>query len=112
MGPLVARAVAQGYGKNPVGEPAPFHGYYFRTLRSQSAHAPGGAMSYVDGDRMTRGFAAVAYPAEYGNSGIMTFIVNQQGIVFEKDLGEETTALATAMPEYDPDRSWLPVTDN
>ena len=112
MGPLVARAVAQGYGTNPAGESAPFHGYYFRTLRSQGAHAPGGAMSYMEGDRMTRGFAAVAYPAEYGNSGIMTFIVNQQGIVFEKDLGEDTTALAAAMPEYDPDHSWLPVTDN
>ena len=109
MGPLVARAVAEGYGQNPAGDPVAYHGYYYRTLKGQGAHAPGGAKSYVDGDRMTGGFAALAFPAEYGNSGIMTFVVNQQGIVFEKDLGEETAALAAAISEYDPDRSWAPV---
>lgn len=112
LGPLVAEAVAKGYGANPEGSPVPFHGYFFRILHGQGANAPGGEMSYVNDERMTKGFAAVAYPAEYGNSGIMTFIVNQQGIVFEKDLGEETAALAAAMSGYDPDRSWAPVVDD
>lgn len=108
MGPLVAEAVAAGYGQDKSGEPQPYHGYYYRILRAQGASAPGGAMSYVNDGRMTKGFAAIAYPAEYGNSGIMTFIVNQQGIVFETDLGEETATLAAEIAEYNPDDTWEP----
>jgi hypothetical protein len=111
MGPLVAEAVAAGYGQQNTGEPAPYHGYYYRILKAQGPNAPGGAMSYVNDGHMTRGFTAIAFPAEYGNSGIMTFIVNQQGIVFENDLGEETGTLATAITEYDPDDTWDPAVE-
>jgi hypothetical protein len=111
MGPLVAEAVAAGYGQDKSGEPQPYQGYYYRILKAQGPNAPGGAKSYVNDGHMTKGFAALAFPAEYGNSGIMTFVVNQQGIVFEKDLGEETAALAAAIADYDPDDSWDPAGD-
>ena len=84
----------------------PYYGYYFRILKRQGAHAPGGTKDYVVDGRMTGGFALFAYPAEYGDSGVMTFTVNDQGIVFEKNLGPGTTALARAIEQYDPDQSW------
>lgn len=110
LGPLVAEARASGYGVHSDAEPRttahPFQGYYFRILTAQGAHAPGGAKSYLVGGHMTRGFALIAYPATYGDSGIMTFIVNQHGIVFEKNLGPETALVARKITEYDPDPSW------
>ncbi len=110
LGELAAQAAEEGY-KVQEGNtgPRPFHGYLFRPLTAQGASAPGGAKSYlVDGD-MTGGYALVAWPAEYGNSGIMTFIVNQDGIVYEKDLGEETSKTASALKEYNPDKTWMKV---
>ena len=110
MGPLVAVATSEGYTPAEAhAEPMPYHGYYFRILTAQGSHAPGGASSYIVDGHMTRGFALVAYPAHYGSSGIMTFIVNQVGVVFQKNLGEKTAEIAAAMKEYDPDDSWEPV---
>jgi hypothetical protein len=94
------------------GSREPYHGYFYRILTGQGASAPGGAQSYLDERGMlTRGFAVVAWPAKYGNSGIMTFLINHRGIVFQKDLGEDTYAVASAMSSYDPDVSWLPTAD-
>jgi hypothetical protein len=110
LGPLVAQAQLQGYAKKPKEEgaaPEPFHGYYFKILTRQSKTAPGGKYDYIINRNMIGGFALVAWPAEYGESGIMTFIVNQQGRVYQKDLGPKTTALAEAMKAYDPDKTWL-----
>jgi hypothetical protein len=84
----------------------PFHGYYFRILTKQGAAAKGGARDYVVGGKLTRGFAFVAYPAEYRNSGVMTFVVNQPGIVYQQDLGPQTPEIAAAMKEYNPDSTW------
>ncbi len=110
MGLLVADARAQGYGPRPKGEkphrPQPYHGYFYRILTRQGPHAPGGAMDYVVQGHMIGGFALVAYPAKWGDSGIMTFIVNQDGTVYQKNLGPRTAALARAITEYDPDTSW------
>lgn len=108
LGPLVARARAEGYAGNGTDgdEAAPYHGYYYRILTSQGAHAPGGQKDYVVSGRMTRGFALLAYPAKWGDSGIMTFIVNQDGIVFEKNLGPQTTQIARAILQFDPDLAW------
>jgi hypothetical protein len=109
LGPLVAQAQLQGYAKKPkeAGDtPEPFHGYYFKILTRQSKSAPGGKYDYIINGNMIGGFALVAWPAEYGESGIMTFIVNQQGRVYQKDLGPKTTALAEAMKAYDPDKTW------
>ena len=100
MGPLVARAHAEGYAVQP------YHGYYFRILKGQGKHAPGGAYSYMAKDRMIGGFALVAFPAQYGASGIMTFIVNQDGVVYEKNLGRNTAAIARRMTVFNPDASW------
>jgi hypothetical protein len=86
----------------------PFHGYYFRMLTRQSANAPGGAKDYVVNGKMTGGFAFVAYPAEYRNSGVMTFIINQDGVLLQKDLGAATAQTAAAMTEFGPDPSWTP----
>jgi hypothetical protein len=108
LGPLVAAAEAKGYPPPPpnLGGHAPFEGYYFRILTGQGGHAPGGAMTYVVGGRMTRGFALIAFPAKWGDSGVMTFVVNQNGIIFEKNLGPRTTQRARQIMVYDPDRSW------
>jgi hypothetical protein len=108
LGPLAAFATAEGYSTKPNSH-TPFHGYYFHMLTRQGAHAPGGAKDYVVGGKMVGGFAFVAYPAEYGNSGIMTFIINQDGVLLQKDLGTTTTETATAMSEFDPDAGWSPV---
>ncbi|MGD0281137.1 MAG: DUF2950 domain-containing protein [Dissulfurispiraceae bacterium] len=109
LGPLVARAAEEGYSVRKPGEKhdhKPYHGYYFRILKSQGSNAPGGAGDYTIDGRMTAGFGLIAYPAEYGVSGIMTFLVNQQGIVYEKDLGPKTEDLAKSMTKYDPDKTW------
>jgi hypothetical protein len=105
LGPLAALASVEGYSTKPEGHTA-FHGYYFRMLKGQSDKAPGGAKDYVVNGKMTGGFAFVAYPAEYGNSGVMTFMMNQDGVLLQKDLGKTTTETATAMSEFDPDASW------
>lgn len=109
LGPLVASAQGEGYGSDLQNEdrvPAPYHGYYFKILTGQGRHAPGGRYNYVINGNMIAGFALVAWPAEYGDSGIMTFIVNQQGRVYQKDMGPNTTRLAKAMKQYDPDPTW------
>lgn len=108
LGPLVAFATEEGYRAKPNSH-VPFHGYYFHALKGQGSHAPGGAKDYVINGKMTGGFAYVAYPAEYGNSGIMTFIINQDGNLFQKDLGKSTTETATAMSQFDPNEGWNPV---
>jgi hypothetical protein len=109
LGPLFAEASAEGYGKQEAGgEPQPYHGYFYRILTEQGPGAPGGAKSYVKDGKMTGGFALVAYPAEHNNSGVMTFIVGPQGIVYQKDLGAKTGD-AKSMKAYDPDESWMPV---
>jgi hypothetical protein len=108
LGPLIAGAQEQGYeAKSPDDpEPRPFRGYYFRILTRQTAHAPGGKYDYIINGNMIGGFALVAWPADYGDSGIMTFIVNQQGRVYQKDLGPETDSIARKITEYDPDPTW------
>jgi hypothetical protein len=110
LGPLLVYATAEGYSTKPDAH-APFHGYYFRMLTKQGTHAPGGAKDYVVDGRVVGGFAFVAYPAEYGSSGVMTFIINQDGVLLQKDLGKTTTAQATAMSEFNPDASWTVVQD-
>jgi hypothetical protein len=106
IGPLVASAVVEGYGKGKAGLQTPYRGYFFRVLTRQGKHAPDGRKSYIVNGKMTEGFAFVAYPAEYRTSGVMTFVVNQDGVVYEKDLGHKTEALGKAMQEYNPDSSW------
>jgi hypothetical protein len=105
LGPMAALASAEGYTAKPEGHTA-FHGYYFRMLKGQSDKSPGGAKDYMVNGKMTGGFAFVAYPAEYGNSGIMTFMINQDGVLLQKNLGKTTTETATAMSVFDPDASW------
>src|SRR5262249_52610670 len=109
LGPLVADASAEGYTLGtPTGSPEPFHGYYYRILTAQGQNAPGGVQDYVKDGKMTGGFALVAWPAEYGQSGIMTFLVNRQGIVFQKNLGPQTAEAVKGITTYDPDASWAP----
>ena len=108
LGPVAAFAASEGYKANAQLR-TPFHGYYFRMLNGQSKNAPGGAKQYVVDGKMVGGFAFVAYPAEYRNSGVMTFIINQDGVLFQKDLGKATTKRATAMTEFDPGPGWTPV---
>jgi Protein of unknown function (DUF2950) len=105
LGPLIADAEAEGYNKKGV----PYHGYYYRILTGQGKSAPGGAYGYLINGNMVGGFALVAYPAQYGSSGVMTFIVNQTGVVYQKDLGLKTEAIAKAMKIYNPDSSWQKV---
>ena len=106
LGDLVAAAAGDGYELGANKEPAPFHGYYFRILTAQGPAAPGGAKDYVSNGGMSGGFALVAWPAQYDATGIMTFIVNGDGAVLEKDLGPETAATAKAITRYDPDDTW------
>jgi hypothetical protein len=107
IGPLVANAgSSEGVSKNLQTGPVPFRGYYFRILDAQGKDADGGAMDYVSDGKMTKGFAFVAFPAVYRDSGVMTFIVCQNGVVFEKDLGKKTDALAKAMKDFNPDGTW------
>lgn len=107
FGPLIARATEEGYaGGLDADPPEPFHGYYFKILKAQGERAAGGAFDYVADGKMVLGFALVAYPAKYGVSGIMTFIVNQEGVIYEKDLGENTVTEAAGMTTFDPDGTW------
>jgi hypothetical protein len=105
LGPLAAYATAEGYKAKSDAHTA-FHGYYFHMLTGQTDKAPGGAKEYLLDGKMTGGFAFVAYPAEYGNSGIMTFIINQDGVLLQKDLGKTTAETAAAMTQFDPDAGW------
>jgi hypothetical protein len=107
LGPLIARERAAGYRPGtPHLKPRPYYGYYFRILTQQGQTAPGGARNYVVNDHMTGGFALIAYPAIYADSGIMTFMVNQVGIVYQKNLGPATVRIAQQITQYDPDPSW------
>ena len=106
LGPLVAAASRQGYGKEGAPKPAPYHGYYYRLLTSQGNDAPGGAYDYMVGDKLLGGFAVIAWPATYGVSGVMTFIVNHDGVVYEKDLGAQTGMAAAAVKQFNPDATW------
>jgi hypothetical protein len=96
-------------GKKSEGKPIPYYGYYYRILKAQGKNAPGGAYDYVVKGKMIGGFALVAYPAQFGASGVMTFIVNHEGIVYEKDLGKDTEKIAKAMTKFDPDKTWKKV---
>lgn len=107
LGPLIARASKKGYTEGLDEDSAePFQGYFFKILKAQSEHAAGGAFDYVVAGKMVLGFALIAYPAQYGASGIMTFIINQEGVIYEKDLGADTSMLAGAITSFDPDDSW------
>ena len=109
LGPIMRQARSEGYGAKITTAPGPYHGYNYRILTAQGKDAPGGAYSYFVKGKMIGGFAVVAYPAEYGNSGIMTFIVNHDGKVSQKNLGSNTAALAKSMKEYNPDKTWSEV---
>jgi hypothetical protein len=106
IGPLVASAVAKGYANIQDDARTPYRGYYFHILKRQGKNGPGGAKSYIVNGKMTEGFAFVAYPAEYMSSGVMTFLVNEDGVVYEKDLGKKTDSLGKAIREYNPNSSW------
>jgi hypothetical protein len=107
-GPFVAAAADEGY-RRVEGERMPYHGYYYRMLYAQGANANGGARDYFKDGLLTEGFALVAWPADYGSSGVMTFIVNQDGVVFQKDLGEDTATAVDSIQTFDPDSSWVAV---
>jgi hypothetical protein len=107
LGALAAEASAEGYKAGD--KPSPYHGYYFRILKGQGSDAPGGAFNYVVKGKMIGGFALIAYPAEYGNSGVMTFLVNFAGTVYQKDLGKRTEAIASRISLFDPDQTWKKV---
>jgi hypothetical protein len=109
LGPIMARGRSEGYKFSAT--PVPYHGYYYRILTAQGKDAAGGAYSYLVKGKMIGGFAVVAYPAEYGNSGVMTFIVNHDGKVFQKNLGPNTASISKGMKEYNPDKSWTEVKD-
>jgi hypothetical protein len=107
-GPMLAAAAAEGY-RGGRGASAPYHGYLFRLLTSQGPAADGGARDYISGGRLTGGFALVAWPAVYGASGVMSFLVNQDGIVWQRDLGESTSDVAGSMQAFNPDSTWTPI---
>jgi len=110
LGPLVAAARRAGYSAGkPEGKPIPYHGYYYRILTAQGKDAPGGAYDYLARGHMIGGFALVAYPAQYASSGVMTFIVSHDGVVYQKDLGPSTAAIAQAMGRFNPDATWRKV---
>lgn len=111
FGPLIAEAHAEGYRKTSD-SPQPYHGYLFRVLTAQGKNAAGGERDYVVNGRMLGGFGLIAVPVEYGNAGVKTFMVNQDGVVFEKDLGEEAADEVDAITRFDPDASWAKVADN
>ena len=107
LGELAAQAAGEGYkvGQGPI----PYHGYYFRILTQQGSNAPGGELNYVVKGKMIGGFALLAWPAEYGNSGVMTFQVNHNGVVYQKDLGDYTATLVKRITRFDPDQTWKKV---
>src|SRR5206468_7602152 len=105
-GEFVAEAAAEGYSASPTAEPRPYHGYFYRILTAQGPSASGGAMDYEVNGRLVGGFAVIAWPADYGNSGIMTFIASYKGDVYQKDFGDDTYKSARAMTAFDPDPTW------
>lgn len=105
MGEIIARAMAQGY----TNKHEPYHGYYFKVLTAQGRDVAGGETSYVDDGVMTKGFALIAWPSNYGSTGIMTFVVDKSGIVYQKDLGKKTGEIASSYTTYNPDQTWTPV---
>ena len=110
LGPLVAAAAAKGYERpGEKAEPEPYHGYYYHLLTEQGANAPGGKRSYLVDGQLRTGFAVIAWPATWGNSGIMTFLVSQRGIVYQRDLGESTAKIASQITSFDPEATWTPV---
>ncbi len=115
LGPLVAQARGEGYRQKTrilTDEQSPYHGYYFEILTRQGNHAAGGRYKYIINGHMIAGFALVAWPAAWGNTGMMTFLVNQQGKVYQKNLGPKTSTVASRMTTYDPDKTWAPVNEN
>jgi hypothetical protein len=108
LGELIARAAAEGYTAERFVSPQPYHGYYYRILTEQGPAAPGGAMTYLAGEHMIGGFGVVAWPADYGNSGLKTFIVSHHGVVYERDLGDNTDRIARAMRAFNPEVGWEP----
>jgi hypothetical protein len=106
LGPFLAAAAEEGYPRKMLSKRTPYHGYYYRILKSQGSHASGGKKDYVVSGHMKGGFALIAFPDRYGNSGVMTFIVNQDGIIYEKNLGFDTAEIAKVTREFDPDNSW------
>jgi Protein of unknown function (DUF2950) len=106
LGPLMATAFVEGYAGNQDGAATPYRGYYYRILTRQGKNAAGGTKSYIPDGKMTAGFAFMAYPAEYRSSAVMTFMVSEDGVVYQRDLGRKTDALAKAMQEYNPDSKW------
>jgi len=109
LGPLIASAAGEGYTPASSKELSPYHGYFYRILAAQGKNAPGGEYEYLIKGKMIGGFAVIAYPARYGASGIKTFMVNHEGVVFEKDIGPDTAAVTTNMNAYDPDSTWKQV---
>jgi hypothetical protein len=105
-GPFIAAAAGEGYRRAASGEPTPYHGYFYRMLYAQGPNALGGAKDYFVAGRMVGGFALIAWPAQYGVSGVKTFIVNHDDVVYEKDLGDDTATLANEIVAFDPDESW------
>ena len=105
----MARARSEGYKREASSMAHAYHGYYYRILTAQGKDAPGGAYSYLVNGKMIGGFAVVAYPTEYGNSGVMTFVVNHDGNVFQKNLGKNTVATGKSMKEYNVDSTWSEV---
>jgi len=108
MGPAVSGPIGEGYTLKR-GANAPYHGYHFRLLTAQGPHAEGGKLDYREGGKLTRGFALFAWPASYGKTGVMSFLVNQSGVVLEKDLGKKTASIASGIKRFDPDAGWRPV---
>lgn len=109
LGALAAAAESGGYARGKQGQDVPYFGYRYRVLTRQGRHATGGERSYTAGGLMSGGFALLAYPAVYGSSGVMTFMINQDGVIYEKNLGKDTVSLARAITAFDPDASWHPV---
>ena len=109
LGELVVKATEEGYTRGANDEPVPYHGYFYRILTSQGSNATGGELDYRINGKLIGGFAIVAYPAEYGNSGVLTFIVNHDGVVYQRDLGADTETIAKAMKAYDPGPEWKKV---
>jgi hypothetical protein len=108
LGPLIAQASKEGFAR-AAGAPAPFHGYFFRILTEQGPHAEGSARNYIVDGSMTGGFAFLAYPAEYRKTGVMSLLIDQDGELFQKDLGAQTAQVAESLASFDPDPSWSPV---
>jgi hypothetical protein len=107
LGELLVKAKAEGYSKkDSKGNPVPYHGYFYKILKAQGKNAPGGTYDYIINGNLIGGVALVAWPAKYGNSGVMTFVVNHDGVVYQKDLGKNTEKIAKAITKYDPDNTW------